>query len=535
MTLNLRFVLLLGFLFALFLGGVALLTTTHNAETSRAIAAAQEERSRLLDEIVSLISYPLDQFTRDYSLWDEMAAFVENPTDEWARINIHASLDTFRLRAAWVVRPDGSLIHTSTRGESPPPALPLAPADFPRLSASAPFNHFFANIDGTPCEIRACPIQPSSDLQRTSPPLGWLVAASAWDPAHLETLGKLTGAATTLAPPGTPPTPHETGGGFQITRPLPTLQQTPLATLVLTYRPPALESAEAFNRDELLIFILQGSLLVAVAAICIHRWILSPVRAIIASLRTDDAAPVAALAPRNDEIGLIARLVRSHFADRLALQRSERALAHTLAERVRLGRDLHDNVIQSLFATGMGLAATKSLVRSSPEQVEEGLEQVRSCLNEIIRDVRTFIVGLEPDNLDSKTFPQAVTALADALRAIRTTQIDTDIDDLAEQSLTPDLRRHALQLLREALLQRIRHSGANRLQISLHGSQGHVILSLTDDGITAAPSDNTPAGLGLASLAERAALTGALCEISPLPIRGNRIRVRFPVTLSAHA
>src|SRR5688572_11282672 len=99
MTLNLRFILLLGLLLALFLGGISLLNSTHRTEMSRTILAAQHERGRLLDEVVGLVGYPLSQFTRDYSLWDEMATFVAKPDPEWARINIDPGLNTFRLRA----------------------------------------------------------------------------------------------------------------------------------------------------------------------------------------------------------------------------------------------------------------------------------------------------------------------------------------------------------------------------------------------------------------------------------------------------
>jgi signal transduction histidine kinase len=536
MTLNLRFILLLGLLFSLFLGGVFLLTSTHRAETAEAVLSAQQERSRLLDEIVALVGYPLSQFTRDYSLWDEMVDFVENPTDDWARINIQASIDTFRLHAVWVFRPDGTLIHTSAPSSgSPPSALPFKAEDLPRFSTTPPFNRFFVSINGELCEIRACPIQPSSDISRASNPRGWLLAAWRWDQAHLATLGNLTGATATLTAPNVAPSSDRPNGQLKLARPLNGLDGLPVASLKLTYSSAASNSAEVFNRDELLIFILQGAMLIAATALCIHRWVLAPVRSIIASLRTGDPAPIAPLTRRQDETGLIARLVRSHFADQQTLLRNERALAHTLAERVRLGRDLHDNVIQALFATGMGLAATRNVVHTSPAQVEEGLEQVRASLNQVIREVRTFIVGLEPDSLEGKTFAQAISALADALRSIRSCEFEIDIDAAAALTLSAALRQHALQLIREALLSSIRHTGASRLQISLQGSNNNAILTLIDDGAAASPADTTPAGLGLASIAERAALVGAVCEIASLPKQGTRIRVRYPLPSSFSA
>jgi signal transduction histidine kinase len=536
MTLNLRFILLLGLLLALFLGGISLLNSTHRTEMSRTILAAQHERGRLLDEVVGLVGYPLSQFTRDYSLWDEMATFVAKPDPEWARINIDPGLNTFRLRAVWVLRTDGSLVYaTAPQANEPVTALPFPAGETIARLARDPFARFHTRIEGEICEVRASPIQPSSDIPRTSAPLGWLIAASRWDEAYLATLGKLLDATATLIPHPVRPEPHLETDGVEIIRTLTALQGEGLASLKINYNPPGLSSSEDFNRDELLIFALQGLLLIAVTALCIHMWVLSPVKQIITSLREDRPDAVASLVPRNDETGLIARLVQSHFSDRRALERNERALAHTLAERVRLGRDLHDNVIQSLFATGMGLASTHSFVRSSPALVEEGLEQVRASLNEVIRDVRTFIVGLEPEPLETESFAQAIAHLTEALRSIRPLSFDVDIDDHAALILLPDLRHHALQLVRESFLNSIRHAGATRLQLSLHGSMDGVVLTMIDDGTSASPADNSPTGQGLACLVARANLVGAQCEISRLPERGTRVQVRYPRTINQSA
>jgi signal transduction histidine kinase len=533
MTLNLRFTLLIGLLLALFLGGVGLLTSTQRAETARTAEVAQQERSQLLDEIISLVGYPLAQFTRDYSLWDEMADFLKDPSGEWARINIDASVDTFHLRAAWVLRTDGSLVYAAKGGENAP-ALPVPAATLREKLSREPFASFFFPLGDGLCEFRAAPIQPSADTARTTPAQGWLIAAYGWDEPHLETLGKLTGAHVTIDTAQAAPATLPRSEGFEIVRPLPGPDGAPVASLKLHYTPAGLASIDEFNRDEILIFLLQGLLLIAATTLCIQRWVLNPVRQIITSLREGDAAPIATLAIRNDETGLIARLVQSHFADRRAIERSERTLAHTLAERTRLGRDLHDNVIQSLFATGMGLTALRNARQATPAEVEAGLDRVKTNLNEVIRDVRAFIVGLEPESLDGKTFSEAVSQLADALRAIRTIQIDIDIDETAAHALPPDLRHHALQLLRETLLNSVRHSGASHIQLSLLGSPDHVILAHTDDGRHASAAENTPAGLGLASIAERVSIVGATCEITPLPQSGTRIRVLYPRSESVY-
>ncbi len=528
MTLQLRFTLLLGLLLVLFLAGVQILRSTHRAETLEAIEASLQERSRLLDEVVHLLEYPLDQFTRDYSQWDEMARFVVAPEPAWAAINIDASLETFRLRAAWILTTDGRLLYSAARnGTAKIDGLPLDAGMLIERLSREPFARFHIVMGSDVCTVRASPIQPSSDLQRTSPPLGWLLAAEDWDQARLAKLGKLLGATATLPPVPPGETSPSSRINVDLVRPLTGLDGQSLAVLRLQYQPPEAASAEAFNRDELLIFIAQGLLLISVTGICIHRWVMRPVKKIIASLREDNPELVTPLVLQKDEPGLIARLVQSHFADRRALQRSERTLAHTLAERVRLGRDLHDNVIQSLFAAGMGLASTHSLIRSSPALVEEGLEQVRAALNEVIRDIRTFIVGLEPDSPPGETFTQAVTHLTDALRAIHSLKFEVEIDEPTAQLLPADQRQHALQLIRESLLNSIRHTGAKHLRIDLRGTAKEILLILTDDGVPASTGENTPAGLGLAGLAARAHLVGAHLEITRLADHRNRVHIRY--------
>jgi signal transduction histidine kinase len=531
MTLQLRFTLLLGLLLAMFLAGVHVLRSTHRAETLHAIETERQERSRALDELIGLLEYPLDQFTRDYSQWDEMVRFVAAPDPGWATVNIDASLDTFRLRAAWILTPSGRLLYTASRGEtSPAPGLPVATdALLTRLSQD-PFARFHLTIGGDLCTLRAAPIQPSSDLSRISPPVGWLIAAEAWDQERLARLGKLLDARATLLSATEVPVQKNLTDGFDITRPLDVLPGSSPAFLKLHYQPPEFASAEDFNRDEMLIFVVQGLLLIVVTSLCVHLWVVRPVKKIIVSLRGDDPSAVAALSRRGDETGLIARLVQSHFADRRSLEQSERSLAHTLAERVRLGRDLHDNVIQSLYATGMGLASTHRHIRTSPDLVEEGLEQIRATLNEVIRDIRTFIVGLEPDSPPGETFTQTVTHLTESLRAIHPLHFEVEIDEDAAHKLPPDQRQHALQIIRESLLNSIRHSGATHLRISLDHSTDTVTLTLTDDGRPASTAENTAAGLGLAALAARARLVGARMEIIRQDDHRTRLQIRYACT-----
>ena len=75
-----------------------------------------------------------------------------------------------------------------------------------------------------------------------------------------------------------------------------------------------------------------------------------------------------------------------------------------MQDKIRLGHDLHDGIIQSLYAAGLTLESTRALLASNPAEADRRLEQCRDALNGTIREVRAYITGLAPQNLSSATF-----------------------------------------------------------------------------------------------------------------------------------
>ena len=90
----------------------------------------------------------------------------------------------------------------------------------------------------------------------------------------------------------------------------------------------------------------------------------------------------------------------------------EQQLRRSVEERERIGRDLHDDIIQSIYAVGLSLEDCRRVVRQSPEQVEPRLVSAIHTLNNTIRSVRGFIAGLEPKVLHGRDFKTALKSLA---------------------------------------------------------------------------------------------------------------------------
>jgi signal transduction histidine kinase len=186
---------------------------------------------------------------------------------------------------------------------------------------------------------------------------------------------------------------------------------------------------------------------------------------------------------------------------------------HELAlveDRERIARDLHDTVIQRLFATGMSLQGTVHLVTNDPTAASERIEAAVDELDLTVKHIRTAIFGLEETRARGGDARNRILALANEaagpLGFEPRVMLDGPIDSAVDQGVVTDL----LATLREALSNAARHAHASKVDISVVVTDGDVRLTVTDDGI-GPPDVTTPRGKGLANMAARAArLNGSL-------------------------
>ena len=437
------------------------------------------------------------------------------------------------ITAYWIVRRSGTVSRVAADFGLVQPPIP--PAKIALWTAEPPPFRFFSESDAGLLELCVEPVV----LDAGAPPWGWLLAARRWDDAHLKILSSLTDGRVTLDlhPATTPSSDHVH------TRLLPDWQGRPLRSLQVSY-PTAAPGLMAGPRGpDVAVFIGFGLLLMAGLALSLHRWVLQPLGRISASLAADQPAPLAPLLRGRDEFAGTARLVEASFAQRDALKReieerrrmaaalavAEADLRRTLDERTRLGRDLHDGVIQALYATGMGLVGIRALLQPGDNEAAERLNQCRATLNEIIRDVRNFITGLEPEALRQQTFTQAVHALLEFMQSIGPAATDAAVDEELANQLTLGQRANALHIMREAVSNALRHGAAEHIRVSLARTpEGQAALDIADDGVGFDPAANTTTrGRGLENLAQRATELGATFTLHSEPGAGTRLRFVF--------
>lgn len=204
-----------------------------------------------------------------------------------------------------------------------------------------------------------------------------------------------------------------------------------------------------------------------------------------------------------------------------------------LRERERIGRDLHDGIIQSIYAAGLHLEEAQAAMapaahRSSQERIATVLEE----LNRVTADIRSYIFDLrsgEPATRDAREIVQAVAAElhANSLVSVR----------LAVDGTLPDLDAVAAgelhQIVTEALSNVLRHANARTVSIRLSTRDEELTLRIEDDGAGYDPGALDGGGQGLANMRRRAEQLGGRLETWGAPGRGARVSLTMPVTRTA--
>ena len=219
--------------------------------------------------------------------------------------------------------------------------------------------------------------------------------------------------------------------------------------------------------------------------------------------------------------------------DNARLHNRVRELA-LIEDRDRIAADLHDTVIQRLFATGLALQG--SVRRIDDPEVAERVQVSVTDLDDTIREIRTTIFALQAPRAAGRSLRQEILGLAGEAAAslgfeprVRFEgRVDTEIgDELAAQMLTT---------LREALSNVIKHAQAKRVDVGVRVADGQVRLEVTDNGIGLTEGRHESAmgeGHGLPNMARRAESMGGEMVIRPRADgEGTTLVWTAPTTLS---
>jgi signal transduction histidine kinase len=214
----------------------------------------------------------------------------------------------------------------------------------------------------------------------------------------------------------------------------------------------------------------------------------------------------------------------------IRVRQLRRQFALVLGERVRLSRELHDTLLQSLVGVALEFDAVSKSLEASPATARERVIKIREQVEEYIREARRSIWSLRSPALETGD-------LIDALRdAAARAKAGHDIAFTFEQQgdqrrLSSQIEHQLLRIGQEALLNAVRHSGATAISLRLQYDPDTVSLVISDNGHgfdVARSGEGTTDHYGLMTMHERAEQAGGRLTLTSAPGRGTTVEAVVP-------
>ncbi|MBK8899630.1 MAG: GAF domain-containing sensor histidine kinase [Anaerolineaceae bacterium] len=198
-------------------------------------------------------------------------------------------------------------------------------------------------------------------------------------------------------------------------------------------------------------------------------------------------------------------------------------------ERTRIGMDLHDGIIQSIFAVGLTLESTKLSLPNNPEDADNLLSHAIEGLNATIRDIRNFILDLRPHRFQGN-LEQGLGRLVREFQANTMVAVSLSAQPEALTVLSASVARSLFLTTQEALANIARHAQATQVIVSIEQQDNNIILRISDDGHGFdMASKNYSIGHGLANMRARAKDLNGTFKIVSAPGQGTTIKLEVPI------
>lgn len=207
-----------------------------------------------------------------------------------------------------------------------------------------------------------------------------------------------------------------------------------------------------------------------------------------------------------------------------------------MRERQRIGMDLHDGVIQSIYAAGLTLElALGQMADGEMPAAESQVRRAIESLNTSIRDIRAYLLALRPRQFEGIDLVAGMERLLADYRVNTQMTVTFDADRSVQTELRAEEQGALFYIAQEALSNAARHSRATRIDVCLRADDDWIVFSLRDNGcgLPKASKDHS-GGHGMRNMRERARVLGGETQITSPPGQGTEVRVLLPRRRGEH-
>lgn len=254
---------------------------------------------------------------------------------------------------------------------------------------------------------------------------------------------------------------------------------------------------------------------------------------VFGNLYLTDKAGGGAFTPADEDL-TVALAATAGMAIENARLHSRLAELLVVEDRERIARDLHDTVIQRIFATGLALQGLAARVSDADPDLSARLAASVDDLDDTVRHIRTTIFELQRPRLPGRSVRREVLDLVTEASDALGTGIGSRFDGPIDTAVDGPLADHLVAVTREALTNVVKHAQAAQVEVAIEVGDGQLRLVVADDGIGTTSADGGgPAapgsGQGLANLRSRAEELGGHCTVEPSPLGGLQVRWVVPL------
>ena len=363
------------------------------------------DQNTLFDQVMRLEEASLEMFAYDFSTRDDIVETVAGLKRVGPLVSA-ALMPSFNVNGLWLCDASFGPVYVENPAKVPTfETMVRQEAIFPQLFSMSYFCHFFVATPQGLLEVRSAPVQPAADMERSSPPKGYLFAGRLWNRDYIQQLSLITESTIEILPlqggETLATTYEEKSGIIGFYRVIYGWDKRPIAQIRVRSEAPITREMQRTSRNQLILLIAFVSAVLVLLSVLLIIWVNLPLRRISASLHQQDPLLIGPLTASTSEFGNLARLILNFFTQqqelkqevgvrknaeaslRIALQESERSGAETAAllKAARAVLSYHDfaGASQSILAISLQLAGAAAGFIAQIEQGSDSEKLLRYC------------------------------------------------------------------------------------------------------------------------------------------------------------